>query len=232
MMKEVYISKKTGETFEIVSKDENGAVLALNGEEKAVTMSTLKRWYKLSTVEVEEEVVETADEVATESETQETEVTTKKLSKVENVITMIEYVLNNAGATYKIEDKTLYVNDKAVLKVLKTGVSIKEKDAKALGIAYERKGYNHAFKARVDVADNEQMEELLHALLEKEFDVVMYEQPLHGASVTGNEVEIIGECKLQLLDGKVIEQYLYNIVGYTPSNSKPFASHKGNIMLF
>lgn len=46
-----------------------------------------------------------------------------------------------------------------------------------------------------------------------------------------NEVEIIGEQTVELESGKIVEQYLYNIVGYTPANGKPFVSLKANIIL-
>lgn len=60
----------------------------------------------------------------------------------------------------------------------------------------------------------------------------MYEQPLQGGSITGNEVEIIGEQTVQLDDGRVLEQYIYNIVGFNPENEKPFVSLKANIYTF
>ena len=60
----------------------------------------------------------------------------------------------------------------------------------------------------------------------------MYTAPVQGGSITGNEVEIIGEQKAQLEDGRVIEQYIYNIVGFNPENEKPFVSLKANIYTF
>lgn len=58
-----------------------------------------------------------------------------------------------------------------------------------------------------------------------------YDKPIEGGSVTGNLVEVIGE-QLMLKDGRVYDQYIYNIVGYTPKNGKPFAALKANIILF
>jgi len=58
-----------------------------------------------------------------------------------------------------------------------------------------------------------------------------YDKPIEGGSITGNLVEVIGE-QLMLKDGKIYDQYIYNIVGYTPKNGKPFAALKANIILF
>jgi hypothetical protein len=67
-----------------------------------------------------------------------------------------------------------------------------------------------------------------YTLLEKK----MYTEPVQGGSMTGNLVEVIGEQKIQLEDGRVIEQYIYNIMGYTPENGKPFVALKANIITF
>lgn len=58
----------------------------------------------------------------------------------------------------------------------------------------------------------------------------MYEEPLTGGSITGNLVEVIGEREV-LHEGKVLEQYIYNIEGYTPKNGKPFVALKDNIII-
>jgi hypothetical protein len=59
-----------------------------------------------------------------------------------------------------------------------------------------------------------------------------YTKSKKGISLfSDNEIEIIGEQTVELENGKVIEQYLYNIVGYTPENGKPFVSLKANIVL-
>lgn len=59
---------------------------------------------------------------------------------------------------------------------------------------------------------------------------VMYAEPRKGGSLTGNLVEIIGEQTVEH-NGRILEQYLYNIVGYTPSNGLPFVALKSNICL-
>ncbi len=59
----------------------------------------------------------------------------------------------------------------------------------------------------------------------------MYEKAIEGGSMTGNLVEVIGEQTVEY-EGRTLEQYLYNIVGYTPENGKPFVSLKANIVLF
>lgn len=56
----------------------------------------------------------------------------------------------------------------------------------------------------------------------------MYDEPLYGGSFTGNLVEVIGERVVEH-EGKLLEQYLYNIMGYTPENGLPFVSLKCNI---
>lgn len=67
--------------------------------------------------------------------------------------------------------------------------------------------------------------------MERIFDIKMYNETIMGGSITGNLVEIIGEQKMELEDGRIVEQYLYNIVGYTPANGKPFVSLKANLFL-
>lgn len=58
-----------------------------------------------------------------------------------------------------------------------------------------------------------------------------YDAPIKGGSVTGNLVEVIGEQTVVTDEGKELEQYIYNIVGYTPKNGKPFVALKSNIFL-
>lgn len=58
-----------------------------------------------------------------------------------------------------------------------------------------------------------------------------YEKTYQGGSVTGNLVEIIGEGILQDNEtGDHYDCYLYNIVGYTAKNGKPFVARKENIV--
>ncbi|KXY51142.1 hypothetical protein AT268_32090 [Bacillus cereus] len=65
----------------------------------------------------------------------------------------------------------------------------------------------------------------------KILQVKMYEEVKEGFSIfSDNRVEIIGEQTMSI-DGKILEQYLYNIDGYTPDNGKPFVSLKSNIIL-
>ncbi len=66
--------------------------------------------------------------------------------------------------------------------------------------------------------------------MEKEISRRIYEEPIRGGSITGNLISIIGERVIEI-EGKEIEQYLYNIDGYTPKNGKPFAAHKSNIFI-
>lgn len=95
---------------------------------------------------------------------------------------------------------------------------------------YFSKEYSHVEQKEKDTEAYEKLVEELftrYTVLSKE----MYTEPVQGGSVTGNLVEVIGEQVVQFLDGQVVEQYLYNIVGFTPKNGKPFASHKANIFL-
>lgn len=64
----------------------------------------------------------------------------------------------------------------------------------------------------------------------KTLSQIFYNKPIEGGSVTGNFVEVIGE---QVVEdgGKTYDQYIYNIVGYTPKNGKPFVALKSNIIL-
>lgn len=68
--------------------------------------------------------------------------------------------------------------------------------------------------------------------MEKILNERMYENKVNGASVMGSQVEVIGERTIKTEDGRVLEQYIYNIVGYTPKNGKPFVALKANIFLF
>ena len=58
-----------------------------------------------------------------------------------------------------------------------------------------------------------------------------YDAPIKGGSITGNLVEVIGEQTVMTDEGRELEQYIYNIVGYTPENGKPFVALKSNIFL-
>ena len=58
----------------------------------------------------------------------------------------------------------------------------------------------------------------------------MYDKPLKGGSVTGNSVEIIGEQTVEC-NGRILEQYIYNIDGYTAKNGLPFVALKDNIII-
>lgn len=67
---------------------------------------------------------------------------------------------------------------------------------------------------------------------EKVLSEVTYKTTARGMSLFSDQfIEIIGERTIELEDGRVIEQFLYNIEGYTPENGKPFASLKANIVL-
>lgn len=67
--------------------------------------------------------------------------------------------------------------------------------------------------------------------MERVFDRKTYSKSIQAGSIMGDLVEIIGEQKMELEDGRIIEQYLYNIVGYIPKNGKPFVSLKANLFL-
>lgn len=58
-----------------------------------------------------------------------------------------------------------------------------------------------------------------------------YEKPINGCSIVGSQVEVIGERTVELEDGKVIDQYVYNVIGYKSQNGLPFAALKANIYL-
>ena len=60
--------------------------------------------------------------------------------------------------------------------------------------------------------------------------VRMYDTPMKGFSTVGNQITVIGEQTIER-DGKLLEQYLYNVDGYTPENGLPFVSLKCNIII-
>jgi hypothetical protein len=58
----------------------------------------------------------------------------------------------------------------------------------------------------------------------------IYNEVKYGFSIfSGERVCVIGEQIAQLEDGKIVEHFIYNIIGYAASNGKPFASLKANI---
>lgn len=66
----------------------------------------------------------------------------------------------------------------------------------------------------------------------KVLDSKLYSEYQEGISMfSENKVLIIGEQTVELEDGRIVEQFLYNIIGYAPENGKPFVSLKGNIIL-
>lgn len=46
-----------------------------------------------------------------------------------------------------------------------------------------------------------------------------------------DKVLIIGEQTMELEDGRIVEQFIYNIIGYKAENGKPFVSLKSNIII-
>ena len=65
----------------------------------------------------------------------------------------------------------------------------------------------------------------------KIIETKMYDEEIKGGSFMGDLVKVIGEQKVEH-KGKTLDLYLYNIVGYTAKNGKPFAALKENIMIF
>ncbi len=59
----------------------------------------------------------------------------------------------------------------------------------------------------------------------------MYANAFNGGSTTGNLVTVIGEQTVEY-EGRILEQYIYNIKGHATQNGKPFAALKSNIFLF
>jgi hypothetical protein len=58
----------------------------------------------------------------------------------------------------------------------------------------------------------------------------LYNEVKYGFSMfSGERICIIGEKTIENEDGKIVELYLYNILGYAAKNGKPFASIKENI---
>ena len=64
----------------------------------------------------------------------------------------------------------------------------------------------------------------------KVISIKMYDKPIRAiSSFSSNEVLIIGEQIVEY-EGRTLEQYLYNMVGYVPNNGKPFVSLKDNLI--
>lgn len=59
-----------------------------------------------------------------------------------------------------------------------------------------------------------------------------FQTPLLGISaVSGSKVAVVGRRKVELADGKVVRQYVYDIMGHTPENGKHFVAHESNIIM-
>lgn len=68
--------------------------------------------------------------------------------------------------------------------------------------------------------------------MEKVLNEITYENAIKGISMFSSEmITIIGERTVELEDGRVIEQYIYNIDNYIAKNGKPFVSLKANIIV-
>lgn len=66
-------------------------------------------------------------------------------------------------------------------------------------------------------------------VMEDDTSEMYYQIPKKGFSLFGGEpVLILGERTINR-DGKIIQQYIYNIVGYEAKNGKPFVALKDNI---
>jgi hypothetical protein len=60
----------------------------------------------------------------------------------------------------------------------------------------------------------------------------LYDSIKYGISMFSfDRVAIVGEQTIQLEDGRIVEQFLYNIIGHAPKNGNLFVSLKGNIVL-
>ena len=91
---------------------------------------------------------------------------------------------------------------------------------------FTKKAYNESMKFGYGSVGFKPYEEKEDRIISKE----MYDEPKMGGSIMGDLVEIIGEQKARI-EGKVIDQYIYNIVGYTPKNGLPFVAMKSNIIV-
>ena len=78
-----------------------------------------------------------------------------------------------------------------------------------------------AYHEKVEVAAEPEVKEISTTTYEESFKAI--------SAFSGDLVEVIGEAVIEV-DGKVIEQYLYNIEGYTPENGKPFSAMKANLL--
>ena len=59
-----------------------------------------------------------------------------------------------------------------------------------------------------------------------------YSKVLEGISIaSGSRVFVKGERTIELEDGRIISQYIYDIDGVTPQNLQPFVALKANIIL-
>lgn len=58
-----------------------------------------------------------------------------------------------------------------------------------------------------------------------------YETPMEGFSEFSGPVTIKGEQTVKLEDGRIVEQYIYDIDGHITPNGKPFISLKSNIAI-
>lgn len=65
----------------------------------------------------------------------------------------------------------------------------------------------------------------------KKLSEMTYENVYHAVTTMGDFAEIVGEQTVQLEDGRIIEQYIYNLEHYKPENGLPFVAMKCNLTL-
>lgn len=188
-MSKLYKALKTNEVFQQIEEKNNIALLRNltkpGTEDKAVFLTTLKRWYAELTPEeaaqyadkvVDVVETETPAETATADETPKAEKKEKKAKEpkapkekatahIESLVREAAKELEDAGHTVDVADKFLLIDGKKVLHILKTGISIRESVAKDNNIEYERKGYNHPFKAKVEATTVEAIKDILPKLV-------------------------------------------------------------------
>lgn len=140
---------------------------------------------------------------------------------------MIKRVSINEGEVLRIEDGRYYIlNDEEPGYECMTEVS-RDKFIEAIG------KYAYVCLTSWDAKLKQDYLDLVEYCneIEQEISYTKYDEPKSGISITGSKVSIIGERVVMLGDGRIVDQYVYNIDGYTAKNGKPFASLKANIIV-
>lgn len=173
-------SKRNGQLAEILKEDENNILIKLeNGEEKKLSKSTIKRWWKMV-----EEIIPQSEETTQEKPARETK---KEETKIEEAIIqsnqlkdfIIAEAIKRNCITFSGKVKALVsikYNNVAALAFTfgKKGINLWLREVNCQGIVNDYKKTNHLFGARISLKEfTAENKELIIKLMEKSIEFVI-----------------------------------------------------------